>query len=321
MILKEYLGRVAAATMLASLTSCASFSGMPKAVIPVSTATTMSADAGVGKAISDNAALADDDLKRAHRNRIISAYLFAADARYFEFRAAISKDQKGGNFGLDAAILGASGLGAVVKGAANEFSAAAAALTGTRSSLNREVYFERTLPAIIKTMEANRIKVRAEIVQHLRADDIATYPLEQAFADVTLYQLSTTIDGAIQEVTEAAGKAADAELIRVENAIESCGPTDQIGAYWRRINVYASGLQSGITNGIPASGSDDEKKLQTLAGLFKLVGAGDAKTASTATEATTQYEVIIQKLNDFCTQAKLTKLIDDTQKIQGIALP
>ena len=161
------------------------------------------------------------------------------DARYLEFRAAISKEQKGGNFALDTAILGASALGAVVKGAANEFSAAAAALTGTRSSLNREVYFERTLPAIIKTMEASRIRVRAQIVQYLRADDIATYPLEQAFADITLYQLSTTIGGAIQEVTEAAGKAADAEIMKVENAIESCGPTDEIGAYWRRINVYA----------------------------------------------------------------------------------
>lgn len=302
---------------------CASFSGMPEPIMPLADAVAIPAEYQRATALETYAEYDGDEKdadRREFRNRVVSLYLSVADARYLEFRRAISRDAKGSNFAFDAGVVVLGGIGAVAKGAANELSAAAAALAGTRGALNKEVYFERTLPAIIATMEANRLRVRGEILLRLRQDAVS-YPLEQAFGDITQYQLATTMDGAIQQIATAAGQSAAAEEAKYASAIESCDPDDVTGAYWKRFNHFVYDLAKGAANGVPAAGSEDEKKLIALEGVAKLLGDGTAKRATTLAEAKAQAALAIDLTDPLCSEAKVTRLFDTIQTTVGRPVP
>lgn len=148
------------------------------------------------------------------RNAVVLVRMGAADARYHEFRMNLSREVRGANFGLESVVLGLSGLGTVSgEGTANALAAAVAALTGARAALNREVYFERTLPALIAGMEVSRLEIATRIIVGLGKPE-NDYPLEVALLDALAYERAASLDQAIQIVTaEATREAAEARQI------------------------------------------------------------------------------------------------------------
>jgi hypothetical protein len=217
----------------ACLTACASFNSMPDPVLTVRATNAMMEPYAVTKALQDIETAPD---KKAYRNKVIAAYLAAADARYLSFLQQLSRQTKGSNFGLDVAALGLSSIAAIAKGAANELSTGAAIATGTRGSLNKEVYFDKALPALITSMEARRITVRGEIEQRMRDEESDAYTLEQGFADIVRYQMATTLDGAIQEITKSAGEQEAAAQELYKDAVDACDPAEGLAAKWGTVN-------------------------------------------------------------------------------------
>ena len=218
------------------LAGCASFNAMPDPVLTVRKTDAMVSSYDVPTAIGELAKLSDETRRKTYRNQVIAAYLAAADARYLDFLRSLSRQSKGSNFGLDLASLSLSSVAAIAKGAANELSTGAAIATGARGSLNKEVYFEKTLPAVISAMEARRITVRGEIERRMTSDDTATYTLEQGFADVMRYQMATTLDGAIQQITASAGEKEAEAQVEYKNAVKSCSPPTTLRPIWAQIN-------------------------------------------------------------------------------------
>lgn len=186
------------------LSACASFSAMPEPVLTTRDAINITADYPVSGALRryhGTDAERDGLSQRQWRNMIIGVYMAAADARYHEFRANLSREMRGGNFGLDVAVLGLSGAGTVAgESTANVLAAITGALTGTRSALSKDVYFERALPALVASMEAARLEVATRIHTGL-TQDVAEYPLERAITDVLAYERAASLDQAIQRVT------------------------------------------------------------------------------------------------------------------------
>ncbi len=148
------------------------------------------------------------------RNAVILVRMGAADARYQEFRINLSQEVRGANFGLESAVLGLSGIATVSgEATANALAAAVAALTGARAALNREVYFERTLPALIAGMEVSRLEIATRILSGL-GRPTTEYPLEVGLLDALAYERAASLDQAIQVVTaEAAREASEARQI------------------------------------------------------------------------------------------------------------
>jgi hypothetical protein len=222
------------ATLLAG---CASFNSMPDPVVTRAAADQMIQPIPVKTAIESMPAHIQAGTGKAYRNSVIASYLAAADAHYLDFLRHLSRQAKGSNFGLDVASLGLSSISAIAHSAANELATAAAIATGTRSSLNKEVYFEKTLPAIISSMEARRLEVRAQIESRMKDDDVGEYTLEEGFADIMRYQMATTIDGAIQEMTSAAGQKEAAAAEKYKDAVAACDPPEGLDDTWAAINV------------------------------------------------------------------------------------
>lgn len=151
-----------------------------------------------------------------YRDKIIGIYMNASEARYQEFRRKLSREVKGSNVGLGTAALGlATGASIAGERTANILAAGAAALTGTKTGLAKEVYFEKTLPALIAGMEAARTRVRTNILTRMQKPaDIYTLP--QAFMDLNNYESAASLDSAIEMVTADASRRVAVE----ENAYD-----------------------------------------------------------------------------------------------------
>lgn len=229
MRIRAGLGKALLLISLGSLGACASFSAMPEPVLKTQDVINITSDYPVNRALRLYHAPNDSDregLSQRHwRDMVVGVYMAAADARYHEFRGNLSREMRGSNFGLDLAVLGLSGAGTVSgEATANVLAAITGALTGTRTALSKDVYFEQALPALVASMEAARIQVATRIHTGL-TKPVDEYPLERAITDVLAYERAASLDQAIQRVTVGAAvdvatqQAAFARIERVSATV------------------------------------------------------------------------------------------------------
>lgn len=304
---RTHTGRVVSIGAAAlSLGACASFDGMP---VPV-TSVTKAVDLANGKEYSPDAALAKarsndtDEDKRAYRDAFIAAHIQAIDLSYQNFRVALSRQMKGANFGLELGILGLTAAGAVAASerAANILSSAASGLTGSRAALSKEVYFEKTLPALIASMDARRLDAKASILEKMRARNVREYTIYEAVIDLAALQQVASLDGAIEEVTaEAAADRAVAKA-RYEQVTEVCFAEDGVDAVWGRIR-----------KGLLAIPVEDEAALDRVSAI---VGT-DA-----APPFVEQRDLVITRIGErYCSVASATGLIGELTLKAGVTIP
>lgn len=296
------------------LGGCSTISGMQKPVVGVTDAVKIppeyQRDAAI-KAIGDL-----DDAKAVKlRNQVIGVYVNAIDARYHEFRGDLSKNTRQTNLGLDLGAQGASTLGAVVRGSANEFSALAALLVGTRASVNKELFYERTLPAIVATMDANRLRARGAIISHL-GDSITAYPLTLAFADLATYELAGNMDSAVNSLSAVASQAQAEEFRVYEDVIKSCKPVGDVAPYRGALNrnFYALGDPDATTKALVP------ENLTALAKIAEHFDVEPQAKATTADEVKKQIVAINREMaKSLCSEEQAKAMIVEIKAIEDAA--
>ena len=113
---------------------------------------------------------------------------------------------------------------------------AATVAGGSREAVDKNLFFERTLPSVIAAMDAERTRVKTAIQQKLDLDE-NRYPLASAFADIAEYQLAGTLERGTQHVatvTAADTAKAKAEL---ERTIQGCEIIEDLAADNRRLTM------------------------------------------------------------------------------------
>lgn len=224
--------RFVLATPLILLTAgCANISGAPRSVIPAGQLqqlieSSYSVDTTLTQFYSNERNARGGQSRQDYRDRVAGMYMAAADANYQSFRSALGSSSRGSSVGFDTVSLLLTGLAASSSGnRAQDLATAATALTGFRTSFDRNLLFDRTIPAIIASMDAERARARASIVERLRADATA-YPLPQFFADLQTYELSATLERAISRVNETANEDRAAAQERLGRALRACDIMD-----------------------------------------------------------------------------------------------
>jgi len=271
----RYLPATASALLLAA---CTSFRGVPEPVVTTAQAQLLIQDK-LPDAVVRNMKDMSPDERTVERNRVVSSYLMAADAKYDQFRGDISQNVKGSNIAFDLATLGLTGLASRIKDSAQSLSAAATVVGGARASLNHELYFERTLPTLLSLMDSSRLAVRAEILKGLAKPE-TQYTIEDAFSDIWRYQAAASIDGAIQQAAAAAAQKADAAAIDYSKAVDYCSVPEAVAD--QRILIMRS-IEAA------ASGTDGPKLLQAAA---QAAGMADAPLATNADQSGEQLDKI-----------------------------
>jgi len=287
------------------LAACASFEGAPRPVLDLQKVTAI--DPGYYPATALVTIQTEPD-KMAYRNRVMTVYMSAMDARYAAFRTGLSKQLRGTNFGLEIATLGLGGLGAIWAKAAQEINAGTTFLTGSKGAFNKEVYFQQTLPALMAAMDANHLKVGADLIEK-QSKSIGEYPLEAAFADLSRYELSASVDSAVQQLTKEAALNADAAERRFSRVTVSCGPTAEAGTLRGKISDKAYDVAGFDDPEQPPAAFAAAANPGDLALIASVVSGRDEPQAPTPKDAARQLVSVSETLLGICDVNRLQGLI------------
>lgn len=176
------------------------------------------------------------------RDEIITSRVTLINLHYNQFVADASFRRQMMDFGADIADLGVDLATAVVGSAATKsiLGAISAGITGSQASMHKNFYFEKTVSAIVATMNANRKQALIPILTgQQRGVDV--YPLGQALSDLDNYYFAETFLGALNAILVEAGdneQAADdriEEIRTVDFASSKWG--DSIRVFWKPVNA------------------------------------------------------------------------------------
>ena len=256
---------------LGSLAACASFDGQQRAMLTPAAAA-VPAHYLPSAALETYANQRTPEERAIYRNAVIGIYMISADADYREFTRMLSRESKGANFALGSGFTALTTAATVAaQRTANILSAFASGLNGIQGRLSSEVYFERTLPALLAGMEAQRTRIRTNIVARLGQKD--EYSLTEAFLNLSSYAGAGSLDSAIETVTNQASQLRQREQARFENVRGLSGiasPTvqDWLTTFGPRIDALVTapnGLASltKISEQLGLSTSDDAETQAT----------------------------------------------------------
>ena len=168
--------------------------------------------------------------QRALRNSIVLNRMLAYDLTYSAFKRSLSSNANTVKAGGDLVLLILTGLTATTGNAATKaaFGAAAAGILGAQTAISKDLYFERTLPALLSQMDANRARAKTAIIFGLQ-QDVDKYPIEVALLDLNTLKDMGSVTAGISEITQqssAANAAAQNDLQRITFARDAkFGPT------------------------------------------------------------------------------------------------
>jgi hypothetical protein len=162
-----------------------------------------------------------DAEKKTYRDEVVAGRIRAIDLHFGAFQQAVFREGVDTNIVTDLIILGLGAATATTGGVGLKaaLGATTTGVAGARTSIDKNLYFEKTMPALVAQMIASRKTVLVRIQEGLDKN-VALYPLFQALIDLEDYYNAGSIPGAIAAVTEQAGataKNADAVMLSVRN--------------------------------------------------------------------------------------------------------
>jgi hypothetical protein len=192
------------------LDGCAPLQGYPRD--PENTDATLAALSPYFDGIEETQYLAlnDANLRAQKRNEIILARTRAYDIEFADFERRLYGDGNSVSLGGDLVGLVLGGLTATTGNAATKsaLGAASVGVLGASTAINKDLYYQKTIPALLAQMEADRLKALAPIAVGMKLSD-ADYPLMQAYIDLDAYKTAGSIPSAINAVNQSAGNAKD----------------------------------------------------------------------------------------------------------------
>lgn len=202
--------------------------------------------------------------QKAYRDMIINNCINAANDNFYNFATGLRKESTIEKLTVDGAILTLSGLAAVGNGAKNS-AAAIEGLVGFNAAINKDVYYDQTLPALVSAMGINRNEILKRIRDNQRSD-ADTYTLGAAGSDVQALESASDINIAIKQlisVTEKKEKDTADRVLPPPKVMAGVTPPDEDAQMANFLGKYVKGLLD--------SGKRDE-----LIAIAKKLGMTDA---------------------------------------------
>ncbi|MFZ6876441.1 hypothetical protein ACO0LF_30685 [Undibacterium sp. Di27W] len=160
----------------------------------------------------------DASVKKTLRNEIIDARMAEIDRKFNDFERMLYKQGVGVGVGTDWAVLALSAASTVsrVPNTKTAISAVSTAIVGGAASFDKGAMFDKTMPALMAQMQADRDTVRAQI-RGKEQLPVAQYSWFAAESDLISFAQAGTIPAAINSVSKDAGaKATTAKAVMQE---------------------------------------------------------------------------------------------------------
>ncbi len=206
-----------------ALAACTSLQGYPK---PPDTSTVSAPTPGYQlgpAAILQYNAETDPTKKKLIRNEIIDARLAELDKKFGEFERELYAEGIGAGVGTDWALLAftAASTLSTVQTTKTIFSAISTAVAGGAAAFDKRALFDKTLPALLAQMVAQRETARTSIRTSEQLP-VESYSWFAAESDLQAFGSAGSIPGAIAGVAQDAGQktaVAKQELKELTKAI------------------------------------------------------------------------------------------------------
>lgn len=150
------------------------------------------------------------------RNKFIASRLVITNIEYLKFIKSLSAEETQIHSATDMLVLTLDVVSAAVipVNTKSILSGLSAIAGGVRLSIDKNVYYEKTMSALISSMNAQRKEVLSKLLSGATRT-LKGYPFEQALSDINDYYLAGTIQGALAAIQSAAAVkevAADAQI-------------------------------------------------------------------------------------------------------------
>ena len=197
---------------LTLLGGCSAFSGYPRNY--QSDSAVLDADQPYLSANVRTIGNAQSDSERGglsqqqYRDTVVYRRLEVIDIFYYDFESKLVGSYNGLDAGADLTGLILNGLGATTGSATTKaaLAAASAGVIGAKATVNTDLFYQKTLPALVSEMRAGRqtalVPIKAGLTQ-----PVTKYSIDQALGDVNTYYVAGTLPSAVQQVTAQAGAA------------------------------------------------------------------------------------------------------------------
>lgn len=173
------------------------------------------------------------------RNEVVNCKIRAIDLQFTSFEQSLSQENVGLNAVVDLAAVGLGAATAVVGSSATKsiLGAISGGLIGGKGIIDKDLFYSKTMPALLAQMEAQRKTQLVKIRTGLQSP-ANKYPLSEALIDVEEYYKAGSIPAAVQGIIEQAGAKAQeqtAELKRLlpatrEQVMSKAALTEAIGS-------------------------------------------------------------------------------------------
>ncbi len=234
----------------------------------------------------------------AYRNYVVASYTSAIDKRYRTFTDQLRSGGRGSALGFGLLQLGLTGATALAKEAdVSELATITAIATGAGAVVDENVFFDRTMPAIIAAMDAERAGIKTDIARK-KALSADRYSLDEAIDDLDRLQRAGRLDRALARIT----RAAEADRVAQEEELNA------ITSACDDISVWAAPLNERFRNLVGTQDGENPELRQTAASVLRLeVEPGTVPTWAGLREA------FDQKL---CDDTEKENFLDDLEKSQ-----
>jgi hypothetical protein len=223
---RSYATHAALVISISILGGCSAFSGYPTDF--QNTDAVIAADepylSAEVRTIEDNPSDAARNglTQQQYRDAVVYRRLEVIDINYYDFESKLTTAYNLLDVGADLTALILNGLGATTGVATTKaaLAAASAGVIGAKGAINTDIFYQKTLPALITQMRANRQTVLVTIKTGLQSA-VAKYSLDAALMDVSNYYVAGTLPSAVAQVTAQAGTSlqkANADLAVVQGA-------------------------------------------------------------------------------------------------------
>ena len=140
------------------------------------------------------------------RNEFITGRLVMMNIRYIQFVRKSTSDKQLLDSATDILVLSLNIAGAAVSAAGTKtvLAAIAAGVTGSKVVIDKNFYYEKTVPALVGAMNASRKQKLAAILEGM-TKDLDEYNFAQAVTDLHEYYFAGTFLGAIQAIQTDSG--------------------------------------------------------------------------------------------------------------------
>lgn len=144
--------------------------------------------------------------QRQYRDTVVYRRIEVIDAYYYDFESHLTGTYNAIDVGADLTTLILNGLGATTGTASAKaaLAAASAGVIGAKNVINTDIFYQKTLPALVAQMRAARQQALANIEAGL-ANPVSKYSIDQALNDVTAYYIAGSLPSAVAQITAQAG--------------------------------------------------------------------------------------------------------------------